>query len=55
MTAGTQSRADSESETAPPDVPEVSVCEVTPRKRIFIEEGNTDGWISSDLTVENVR
>jgi hypothetical protein len=55
MTVGTQSRTTPESESDQSEVPEISVCEVSPRKRIFIESGNTDGWISSDLTVENVR
>ncbi|MFC4359342.1 hypothetical protein ACFO0N_15470 [Halobium salinum] len=31
--------------------PDVSVCESCPDRSVFLESGNTDGWISSDLTV----
>jgi len=57
MTTGTQSRADAapdpthESE----DRPAISVCESCPGRAVFIESGNTDGWIASDDTVEVTR
>ncbi|MFC7203298.1 hypothetical protein ACFQJC_07205 [Haloferax namakaokahaiae] len=33
-------------------LPEISVCESCPGKSVFLESGNTDGWISSDVTVD---
>lgn len=32
--------------------PEVSCCQGCPGRTVFIESGNTDGWIATDLTVE---
>lgn len=55
MAAGTQSRSDHVSEPEIPHVPEVTVCETRPGKAVFIESGNTDGWIATDLTVEVPR
>lgn len=37
------------------DRPAVTVCRRCPDTRVFIESGNTDGWIASDLTVELVE
>jgi len=37
------------------DAPDVSVCESCPGRTVFLESGNTDGWIASDTTVEIVR
>ncbi|WP_336361504.1 hypothetical protein [Haladaptatus sp. ZSTT2] len=31
--------------------PEIVVCETCPGRSIFLEAGNTDGWISSDVTM----
>ena len=37
----------------PPDGrPEVTCCDGRPGRKVFIEAGNTDGWIATDLTVE---
>jgi hypothetical protein len=52
MAAGTHSRADAESDTEPPQSPQISVCESCPGKAVFLESGNTDGWIASDVTVD---
>jgi hypothetical protein len=52
MTNGTQSGTDEDGEPSHPDTPAVSVCESAPGRTVFIESGNTDGWIASDLTVE---
>lgn len=52
MPTGTQSDADGDGEPAFPETPAVSVCESCPGRTVFIESGNTDGWIASDLTVE---
>lgn len=32
----------------------VSVCETCPGRLVFLETGNTDGWIATD-TVEEIR
>lgn len=32
--------------------PVVSVCESGPETAVFLESGNTDGWIASDTTVD---
>ena len=52
MATGTQSGTDDDSEPSPPETPTVSVCETCPGRTVFLESGNTDGWIASDLTVE---
>lgn len=55
MTSGTQSGTDGEEEPFHPETPTVSVCETSPGRTVFLESGNTDGWIASDLTVELTR
>jgi hypothetical protein len=46
-------RSHAEASSGPLTVsPEVSVCESGPDTAVFLESGNTDGWIASDLTVE---
>ena len=32
--------------------PDISVCESCPGKTVFLESGNTDGWIASDTTID---
>lgn len=32
--------------------PEISVCESRPGRSVFLESGNADGWIASDLTLD---
>jgi len=49
MDARTQSHAESESAAAGP---EITVCESGPETAVFLETGNTDGWIASDVTVD---
>ncbi len=39
-----------EPETATPDV-SVTAHQSTPGRTVFVEEGNTEGWIASSLTV----
>ncbi|MDS0296253.1 hypothetical protein [Halogeometricum luteum] len=39
-----------ESESAA--APQVSVCESRPGRSVFLESGNADGWIASDLTLD---
>lgn len=41
-----------EDENAGPQVPAVSAYRTTPDRIVLTEEGNSDGWIASDLTVE---
>ena len=55
MVAGIQSHADAEPEPDPDPSPEISVYESSPGQRIFLESGNTDGWISSDVTVDVIQ
>jgi hypothetical protein len=55
MAAGTQSHPERAVESDPSETPEVSVCESCPGTSIFLESGNTDGWMASDLTVEVLR
>lgn len=35
--------------------PEIAVCESAPGTSVFLESGNTDGWIASDVTVDATR
>lgn len=35
-----------------PSTPAISVCESSPGTTVFMESDNTDGWISSDHTVD---
>jgi len=48
-------RGDGEQQAAAlPDVP-VTAHRSAPGRTVFVEEGNTDGWIASSLTVEPDR
>jgi hypothetical protein len=49
MAAGTQSTSD---DATPQERPEIAICESCPGKSVFLESGNSDGWISSELTVD---
>ena len=53
MAAGTPSHVESDAELNP--TPEISVCKSCPETSVFLEAGNSDGWIASDLTVEIER
>lgn len=42
------------------DIPDPVDCDVTvhecsPRRMVFTEEGNSDGWIATDTTVDLLR
>lgn len=37
------------------DTPTLSLHETRPGRNVLTEEGNTDGWIASDLTVDVPR
>ena len=52
MAVGTRRRVGVEPELEGQRVPEVSVCESCPGTSVFLEAGNTDGWIASDTTVD---
>lgn len=52
MAVGTQTRADRKPDPVSSDLPEISVCESCPGTSVFIESGNTDGWIASDTTLD---
>ncbi|MFD1569999.1 hypothetical protein [Halorubrum laminariae] len=55
MAAGTQSRSEQESAPESDYGPEISLCESCPGTSVFLESGNTDGWIASDVTIDVVR
>lgn len=52
MAAGTQSQREAKSEVDPRERPRIAACESCPGKSVFIESGNTDGWIASDTTLD---
>jgi hypothetical protein len=52
MVTGTRTHGTPESTASERSVPEISVCEGGPGRTVFLESGNTDGWLSSELTVE---
>lgn len=55
MPTGTQSDTADETSTVSQSRPEIAVCESSPGKAVFLEAGNTDGWIASDLTIDVTR
>jgi hypothetical protein len=55
MAAGTQSHTEPTSAHEPSAGPEIACCETSPGKSVFLESGNTDGWIASDTTVDVSR
>jgi hypothetical protein len=52
MAAGTQSTTSDDAKAETPETPEISICTSCPGKSVFLEAGNSDGWISSELTVD---
>jgi len=52
MSVGAQSHTDPKSARDTGHFPTVTVCETRPSRSVFIEAGNTDGWIASDLTLD---
>ena len=55
MATGSRSETHDDGEPSHPETPTVSICESSPGRTVFLESGNTDGWIASDLTVEPKR
>lgn len=55
MVTDTQSRSEPASEPGPRDGPVIRRCESRPGTSVFLESGNTDGWIASDVTVDVLR
>ena len=55
MTTGTRTHDAPEPTAQERPSPEISACEGGPGRTIFLESGNTDGWLSSDLTVDVSR
>jgi len=55
MAAGTRSHSEATLESELHDLPEIAVCESSPGTSVFLESGNTDGWIASDVTVDVLR
>ena len=52
MARGLRSGSRGDVDPATGSQPPVSVCESRPGKFVFLEAGNTDGWISTDTTVD---
>ena len=52
MAAGTHSPTDRTTTPTSETDPVVPVCETCPGRAVFVESGNTDGWIATDLTVD---
>lgn len=52
MAVGTRARGTADHDVEPQETPDVSVCETCPGRAVFIEAGNTDGWIASDTTYD---
>jgi hypothetical protein len=55
MAPDSESHSKRTSELQPRQSPEIAVCETRPGKLVFLESGNADGWIASDLTVDTIR
>lgn len=47
-----QSEPNEESPSLASDGSDVTAMESTPGKLVFVEKGNTDGWIATDHAVE---
>jgi hypothetical protein len=47
--------ADAESGDGDAERPAVAACGSRPGRTVFVEDGNCDGWLASDLTVEPTR
>ena len=50
MAANTQSVPEHTNEN-PPACPDIALCESRPDRFVLIEDGNTDGWLATDLLV----
>ena len=55
MSGGLRSRSTDAAPSAEEALPPITVCRSAPGKLVFIEDGNTDGWISTDVAVELTR
>lgn len=55
MVAGSRLEQDAESTSTVHDDCTVTACESRPGRFVFLESGNTDGWISTDLVVDLER
>lgn len=51
MAVGHRSISDPERNSTVEECPEIAACRSTPETTVFLEDGNTDGWIASTLTV----
>ncbi|MGB9987854.1 hypothetical protein [Salarchaeum japonicum] len=50
-----QGTAGPQRDTEEPDSPLVTARTVTDDRTVFTEDGNTDGWIATDITVTPLR
>jgi hypothetical protein len=52
---GTDASTDDQIDESTADRPTVAASRTSPERTVFTEQGNTDAWISTDLTVELER
>lgn len=52
MPGGQGTHVDAAAEASDAPLPDVRACRSRPGKVVFIEDGNTDGWIATDAAVE---
>ena len=55
MSTGVQSEIDRSVDSSSENRPELSVCESAPGTAVFVELGNSDGWIAIDEPAEVSR
>jgi len=55
MSTRTRTRAETDSAPVRRSTPDISACEGCPGRTVLLEAGNTDGWLSSDVTVDVER
>lgn len=55
MADNTQPHTDLVGDAIDDEGPEISVCESCPGRSVFLEAGNRDGWIASDVTIDIPR
>lgn len=52
MAIGRESDAVDEHPPQERDTPEIAACESSPERVVFLESGNNDAWIASDVIVD---
>ncbi len=52
MSTQSPRREDAPDESSPPTESAIKPCETCLGKWVFLEDGNTEGWIATDYTVD---